>query len=56
MTQAPSLTKWHTYPQQRSALSNSSLFLEMQQLLGPVELKDPPNAPAAMSLQPAKKE
>lgn len=37
MTQAPSLTKWHAYLQQRNPL-----FPEMQKLLDPVEYVEPP--------------
>lgn len=46
MAQTPTLTKQHSYLQQRSTLSSSPLFLEMRGLLGPAEYVNPPNAPA----------
>lgn len=44
MAQTPTLTKGHTYLQQRSTVS-TSLWLKMWMLVGPVEYIDPPNAP-----------
>lgn len=44
--QTPTLTQWHAYLQHWSALSNSPLSLEIQQLSGSVEYTDPPNASA----------
>lgn len=45
ITQTPTLTKWHAYLQQRSALSAAPLSLEGQVLLGPAECVNPANAP-----------
>lgn len=48
MAQIPSLTQWHTYLQQRCTLCFSTLSLEKQVLLGPVEYINPPNSPASI--------